>query len=228
MSSPSVDGRATRWTGQQERRRAEFVEAALAAIDEHGPEVSTEQIAAAAGVARTRLYRHFSGATELNESIAARAEAMLLEALAAAWDSSASPEVVIRTAVSTHLQWLTEHRQLYRYLVLHSVTTAGGDTVVNDIKRIISGLLGALIGEWVEVLEIDPSIVQPLSYGLVGLVDAAAARWVEDAQGVSLDELVDLLSGWSWSIIETTLSAQGVALDPSQPFSEVTADSSPS
>ena len=215
-----VDGRATRWSGQQQRRRAEFVEAALAAIEEHGPDVSTEQIAARAGVARTRLYRHFSGAQELNQAIAARAEQMVLEGLASAWDASSAPEQVIRTAVTTHLQWLTEHRQLYRYLIRHSVTTAAGGTVVNDVKQMISDLLGVLIGEWAQVLAIDTSIVAPLSAGLVGFVDASAGRWVEEPGSVTIDELVELLADWIWAVIEAAMRSQGVRLDPTTPLSE--------
>ena len=37
----------------------------MAAIGEHGPEVTTEQIAARAGVARPGLYRHFDGRDDL-------------------------------------------------------------------------------------------------------------------------------------------------------------------
>lgn len=59
------DGRSTRWAGEHQRRRAQFVEAALVAIARHGPETSTEQIAQQAGVARTRLYKHFTDAADL-------------------------------------------------------------------------------------------------------------------------------------------------------------------
>lgn len=212
------DGRATRWTGQQERRRAEFVEAALLAIAEHGADVSTEQIAARAGVARTRLYRHFAGAHELNEQVAARVETMILEGLAPAWDATSSPATTIHTAVSTHLEWLTEHRELYRYLVRHSVTTAEGENVVNDVKRLIADLLVRLIDSYVEALGLDTRITQPLSFGLVGFVDSAAGRWVEEPGEVSLAEMVEMLSAWIWSVLDGVLRGAGVVLDPSRPL----------
>ena len=41
-----------RWAGQRERRRAEFIDAALVVIEQHGPQTSTEQIAAHVGVSR--------------------------------------------------------------------------------------------------------------------------------------------------------------------------------
>lgn len=214
----ATDGRAARWTGQQERRRQEFVEAALVAIERHGADVSTEQIAAQAGVARTRLYRHFAGAHDLNQAIATRVEQLILEGLAPVWDPTTSPATIIRTAVSTHLRWLTEHHALYRYLVRHSVTTASGLTVVNDVKRLIADLLVRLLQEYVELLGLDARVVQPLSFGLVGFVDAAAERWVEDPLEVSVEEMVDLLAGWIWSVLDGVLRAEGLEVDPSTPL----------
>ncbi len=212
------DGRAARWTGQQQRRRAEFVEAALVAIKQHGPDVSTEQIAAEAGVARTRLYRHFAGAHALNEAIAARAESMILEALAPVWDVSVSPREIIRTAVTTHLGWLTENQHLYLYLVRHSVATAAGDNAVNDVKRLISLLLIRLLDEYVEAVGLDARVTQPLSFGLVGFVDAAAARWVSDPGGLSLEEMVDLLATSIWSVLDGVLREVGLEIDPTVPL----------
>lgn len=64
-ASRPTDGRATRWAVQRERRRDEFVEAALHAIARHGPEVSTEQIADTADLQRaiaqhlTLLIEHY-------------------------------------------------------------------------------------------------------------------------------------------------------------------------
>lgn len=214
----ATDGRAARWSGQQQRRRAEFVDAALVAIKRHGADVSTEQIAAEAGVARTRLYRHFAGAHALNEAIAERAESMILEGLAPVWDASSSPRDIIRTAVTTHLGWLTENQQLYLYLVRHSVATAAGDNVVNDVKRLISNLLTRLLDEYVEAVGLDTRVIQPLSFGLVGFVDAAAARWVSDPAGVDLDEMVDLLAAWIWSVIDGVLRGVGLEVDPGLPL----------
>lgn len=213
-----VDGRSTRWSGQQERRRAEFVEAALIAIDRHGPDVSTEQIASVAGVARTRLYRHFAGAGELNQQVASRAEQMVLEALAPAWDPTASPDTIIRTAVSTHLGWLTRHHSLYRYLVRHSVTTASGESAVNDVKRLIADHLVSLLEEYVVLLGLDARVVRPLSYGLVGFVDAAAERWVAEPHDLALEDMVDLLSSWIWSVIDGVLQGEGISADPTTPL----------
>ncbi len=72
------DGRAARWRGQREKRRSEFVERALVAIDAEGPDVSVATMAVYAGVARTRIYRHFDDSTDLKNAVARRVAAMML------------------------------------------------------------------------------------------------------------------------------------------------------
>ncbi len=66
----AADGRRRRWAEHRVRRRAAFVAAGGRAIDEHGPDASAEQIAAAAGVSRTVLYRYFRDREELRQAIA--------------------------------------------------------------------------------------------------------------------------------------------------------------
>lgn len=49
-----ADGRATRWEEHRDQRRATLIEAAVAAIDEHGADASIAQIAATAGVSKKK------------------------------------------------------------------------------------------------------------------------------------------------------------------------------
>lgn len=215
----AVDGRAARWSGQHERRRAQFVEAALLAIAEEGPAVSTDQVARRAGVARTRLYKHFDGAADLNRAIAGRAAELVVADLEPVWKPQGSPLEMIRTAVATHLRWLSEHANLYRYLTRQSASgsTAGPDAVA-DVKSSIAQHLTTLFEHHLEQLGIGDVHLEPLAYGLVGYVDAAAARWVERPGDVTLERMVDELADAVWAVIGNVLERHGIALDPAEPL----------
>src|ERR1700761_7147791 len=111
-SKPAVDGRAARWSGQLEKRREEFVEAALEAIAEYGAHASTEQVADHVGVTRTKLYRYFDGATDLHHSIARRASDMLTAKQTLVWDGPVSPMQLVTATVLMHVKWRLEHPNL--------------------------------------------------------------------------------------------------------------------
>src|SRR6187551_927331 len=78
---PKDDGRNTRWDGQRETRRAELVEAAVAAIDEHGPSASIAQIAESAGVSKPVLYRYFSDKDDLYRAVGHWGAEQVMQAL---------------------------------------------------------------------------------------------------------------------------------------------------
>jgi AcrR family transcriptional regulator len=211
-----VDGRAARWAGQQERRRAEFVDAALEAIAEHGPDVSTEQIAERAGVARTRLYRHFDGAADLQRAIAERAAELVTAELAPLWHPEGSPNEMIATVIATHLRWLTEHAHLHRYLVraLPSSTPEGRPDVRGAIARHLSGLFTG----YLTAFGLDPAPADTIAFGLVGYVESATTRWLDHPGALSREQLTAQLSGTIWAMLDHTLKQGGVELDPDRPL----------
>ncbi len=216
--APRPDGRAARWAGQRERRRREFVDAALRAIAEHGPEVSTEQIADEAGVARTRVYKHFEDAADLQRSIADRAVHLITAELAPLWDPSGTPMQLITVAVGAHTGWLAEHGSLYRYLARHSQAGRRGRDAITDVRTAIARQLTLLFEHYLDTFDLDARIAEPLAFGLVGLVDTSAARWLENPRGIELPELAGLLVRWIWRVIDDTLREGGIELDPHSPL----------
>jgi AcrR family transcriptional regulator len=211
------DGRATRWAGQHERRRAEFVDAALAAIAEHGPDVSTEQVAEQAGVARTRLYKHFDDAGDLQRAISRRVGELITEELEPVWNPQGTPREMITTAVDTHLRWLTEHTHLYRYLTRHSL-----DGDASDVRTAIGVHLTRFLGGYLTAFRLDPAPAETMAFGLVGYVESATNRWLDGPRELTLVRLVEQLTGTIWTILDHTLRAGGVELDPDLPLPPAT------
>ncbi|WP_236794466.1 TetR/AcrR family transcriptional regulator [Amycolatopsis sp. GM8] len=213
------DGRAERWAGQRERRRRDFVDAALRAITRHGPDVSTEQIAAEAGVARTRLYRHFADATDLHQAIASHAVNLVTTELAQLWNLRGTPMQMIRTAIDAHITWLSANRHLYRYLSMHSLTsTAGGRSAAADVKTTIGRYLTDLFEQFNKAFEMDTRAAEPLAFALVGLVDSSTTQWLEHPGDLDHPEFSALLTRWVWRLLAETLLTNGLTLDPDAPL----------
>ncbi|AIG76158.1 Hypothetical protein AJAP_16425 [Amycolatopsis japonica] len=207
----SGDGRAARWTGQRERRRREFVEAALRAIAEHGPRVSTARIADEAGVARPQLYKHFDDATDLQRAITVQATRLVATALRPLWELRGSAMELITVAVDAHTGWLSENGNLYRYLSLHS---HGDRDAVTDVRTVIARQLTRLFEHYMTLLGMDTRDAEPAAFGVVGLVDSCTAQWLENPRDVPRTELAALLTRWTWRLLDDTLRAGGVELDP--------------
>ncbi|ALG10672.1 TetR/AcrR family transcriptional regulator [Kibdelosporangium phytohabitans] len=214
----SADGRAKRWAGQRDRRRREFVEAALRVIAERGPGVSTEQIAHAAGVARTQLYKHFTDAADVHGAIAERAMQLIHTDLAPLWNLHGTPMEMISSAVGSHTRWLSENQYLYRYLSMHALSAGNGPNRITDVKTTIGNHLTRLFEHYLALFSMDTRVAGPVAFGVVGLVDSCTAQWLADPRRIGRDEFVALLARWVWSILDDTLRAGGMELDAHAPL----------
>jgi AcrR family transcriptional regulator len=219
-SAPArTDGRAARWAGQQERRRSEFVDAALRAIAKHGPDVSTEQIAAEAGVARTRIYKHFTDAADLQGAIAERALELIASQLQPLWNPQGSPLQMISAIIETLVGLLSENRHLYRYLTTYGPSTRSSDRdVVTDVKTIIGNHVTAMFTHYLTQFGADTRMAEPGAFALVGLVEGTISRWLDNPAGLPRDELAGQLTRWIWLLIDQVLRDNGIDLDPDAPL----------
>lgn len=214
-----TDGRTARWAGQRERRRREFVEAALRAIAEHGPDVSVEQITEEAHVARTGLYKYFADASDLHSAISDRVTELIVAELAPVWNPQGTPMQMIRSGIGAHVGWIAEHVHLYRYLTMHSLSAhVGKQDAITDVKTAIGQHLTRLFAHYLHTFELDTRVAEPIAFAVVGLVESSTTRWLENPHDMEREELTDLLARWVWRLLDDTLQTGGTALDPHQPL----------
>jgi AcrR family transcriptional regulator len=216
----SVDGRTARWSGQRDRRRAEFVEAALRAIAHYGPQTSTEQVASYVGVTRTKLYRYFDGAADLHRSIARRASDMLIAAQRPVFNPTGRPIEIITHAVSRHLRWRVDHPNLYEYLTLHPLSDdAHGVAAIREVNRAVAGSVAGQLEGYLWAVGLDKPPAEALSFGIVGFVESATTHWLNNPARPPLAEFTAQLAEWIWALLSSTLQSGGISLDPRQPMS---------
>ncbi|MFC0446573.1 TetR/AcrR family transcriptional regulator [Rhodococcus jostii] len=213
MTNPQQDagdGRAARWRGQREKRRSEFVERALVAIAEEGPDVSVATMAVYAEVARTRIYRHFDDSADLKNAVARRIAAMMLIEYAPVITTEGTPHDILTRAARTHLDWLTTHANLYRYLMSFSPAT-------EEVRRAISTAVSDMLRPYLDALG-DPGTATPLGNALIGMVESVSAEWIERPGDTDAAALTEQLAAWAWALVDTTMRRHGAVLDPDSPL----------
>lgn len=208
------DGRSSRWDRHRAARRAEFVTAAIAAINRYGPEVRVEQIAKEAGVPRPVLYRHFKDRADLDAAIAQHAAEDLLAKLAPVLSPRGTARGAINAVVRTYLGWVEASPEVYRFVV-HRAGQAAADGTRSEIGRRATELLAAYF-RWYGATS---PVLGPLTAGLVAMVDAAVDHTLRpDVEPVDRELLADRLVDAVWQVIAGEAAASGVPASPDTPL----------
>jgi AcrR family transcriptional regulator len=210
------DGRSTRWDPHRRRRRAAIIQAAVDAIEAHGPDVLTAQIAELAGVPRTHVYRHFDGKQALDLAVSRHVARQIGETIRAGLAATGSARAIIGGAIDQHLRWVEAHPNLYRFLAQHAYAVANtGSPAADDAKTAFAAELTGLLERYMAMFDLDTSPAERVIIGVVGMVDATAAWWLEHPD-VPRAELTGQLTEQTWLIIDQTARAAGLRLDLDQ------------
>jgi AcrR family transcriptional regulator len=204
MTEQLRDGRSTRWDPHRRERRLAIINAAIAAIEDFGPDALTGQIADKAGVPRTHVYRHFEGKQALDFAVSRHVALQIGQQIRAGLATQGSPRDIIGASISQHLGWIEAHPNLYRFLAQHAyAVNATGSPAVDDAKAAFAGELSALLAGYMRLFDMDTTPAERVVVGVVGMVDATAAWWLEH-HDVPRAELTAALTEQVWLIIDHT------------------------
>jgi AcrR family transcriptional regulator len=213
-SADPRDGRSTRWDRHRRERRMRIIDAAIAAIEEYGPDALTAQIAEKAGVPRTHVYRHFDGKPALDLAVSAHVANQIGQQIRAGLATQGSARDIISASIDQHLGWIEAHPSLYRFLAQHAYAVrATGSHDADDAKAAFATELTALIQRYMSALGVDTEPAERVIVGVVGLVDTTAAWWLERREP-SRSTLTAELTEQVWLIIERSARGLGLVLDP--------------
>lgn len=214
------DARRDRWRKHRIARRAEFVEAALRALDAHGPELGMEDVAAEAGVTKPVLYRHFEDKADLYVALGQRGTEILFERLIPAINAELAPVPRIRMALDAFFGVIEEHPNLYRLLAHGGLPGKNADSdVVAEDKEVIATALTALLGDYMRMFNMDSGAAEPWAHGIVGMVQSTGEWWL-DRRSMGRDSVVEYLTQIIWAAIDGLTRSHGVVIDPNLPLEE--------
>ncbi len=205
--STSADGRSTRWDEHRQSRRKELVEATLRAIRAHGASVGMDEIAASAGTSKTVFYRHFADRAGLYHAVAQRVDALILRDLTAALGSTAthltgveeSPRDVVAAAIDSYLRLVEKDPDVYRFIVNAPLLDHPVGDPAGAVTDHISAQIAAVIERALTESGRDHAAAPVWGAGIVGMVRAAADRWLSDPGSMSREELAEYLSTLAWN-----------------------------
>jgi len=197
------DGRSTRWDEHRETRRAELVEAAVRAIDAHGPDASVADIAEEAGVSKPVLYRFFADKAELHAAVGRWGAEQVLTNLVPALLSEATIRDRTRAGVEAYLSTIEEHPQVFLLLVRNPT----GDPLAEG-KAIIAAAIARVLGDGLRSLGVDAGGAEPWAHGLVGLGLTTGEWWLE-RRTMSRSAVSSYLTAFVWHAFEGIATEYG-------------------
>ncbi len=185
-------------SARRDVRRAELLSAAIEAIRALGPGVTMEQLAAAGGVTKPILYRHFSDRDGLISAVADVFATDVLDRVQGSLGAESGPRDLLVSTVDSYVSFIERDPNLYRFLIQHVAAKSQAATLpMNGLIDQISRSVASVIGEQLRAFGLDSGPAEPWAYGIVGMVHQAGDWWL-DHQTMPRARLVEYIASLLW------------------------------
>lgn len=183
-------------------RRDQVIDVARRLFGERGTtEVSIDEIAAEAGVARSTVYVYFANRDELLRACLKRMLSQLLEGIADEWDRNTEPAARLRTLVEGMFERLDDSPAFFRLaLVTQEAVTQGSAAVGSELALIgleIAGMLQDLYLEGVATglfRSMDPDRATSLiGQQIYGAMSVRAGELIPIPRADAADEVTEFV-----------------------------------
>lgn len=170
------------------QRRAELVEATIAAVRRSGPDASMLEIAAEAGITKSVLYDHFSGKDGLHAAVVEHFGDRLVDFLTSDLGSERTPMAVVRDAVDAFVGFVEADIDVFRFV------SRGDRTMLLEAAPVFATLIGGTLRRSGQ----DSGGASVFAHGALGAVFAATDDWARH-RTMSRDDFVDYLAALLWT-----------------------------
>jgi AcrR family transcriptional regulator len=161
-------------------RRENLLDAAERAIRRHGPDVTMEDFAAEAGITKPILYRHFGSKGGLYRALVERFTTHFLRENARLLRGLSDPRKRMVKTFDLYLSWVEQNREYYRFLSRHATheQPEAHAVIAAYVHRLASEVAGVMRPD-LERAGIDDRPAEAWAYGIIGYVQMATDRWLE-------------------------------------------------
>src|SRR3954468_8791013 len=204
----SSDGRRERWTEHRRARKEELVAAGLDAVRLVGADFAVEDVARAAGVSKTVIYRYFSDKQELVDAVLEQvATGVLLPRLLGELAiERAGDRQRLHAVIGAFVRFVEDEPALYGFAYAHAGRSAADAVAGTELA--VAAALGGLMRTRLAAPGRPAEGAATWAYGVVGMVQLAA-HWWSGARTVAAPELVDQLTALAWGGLSTLLPYGG-------------------
>ncbi|MGH2754982.1 MAG: TetR family transcriptional regulator [Actinomycetota bacterium] len=198
MAASKRRGPSPEVVARRAERRTQILDVAARVVEEHGPRASINQIAAAAGIAKPVLYRHFGDKGGLYQALAERYVRALMDDLRAALRRAADPRARIEATIDAYLSFVEDHPEPYEFL-MHRAVSEGPEAqaTVADFIRQVAAEVAVELGQELRGQGLDSGAAEPWAHGMVGMVQLAGDWWLR-ARTMPRERLVQYLTALLW------------------------------
>lgn len=200
-----VDGRSARWADHREARRAELVRVARKVVHNLGPDVSMDEIAAAAGTSKSIVYRYFSDKTGLQIAVAEAVVLQIQGALEGALHASPTPRGGLRAMVSVYLEMIESSPNVYFFVTREGSLESGSPLghLLDAVTNLVAAPFARALADAGAMDDAESRVLaQTWAAGAVGFVRGAGESWLRrqgDPQALDRPALTAQVAAWLWA-----------------------------
>ncbi|KQY48160.1 TetR family transcriptional regulator [Cellulomonas sp. Root137] len=216
----AADGRSTRWADHREARRAELVRIARRTVHHKGPDVSMEEIAAAAGTSKSIVYRYFADKTGLQIAVAEAVVLQIQGALEGVLRIAPTPRDGLRAMVAVYLEMIESSPNVYAFVTRNGSVESGGPLghFLDSVTALVAapfarGLTeeheGRRTARRPEASQEDDSalaarvaLAESWAAGAVGFVRGSGEWWLahrDEPASPDREEITAQVAAWLWA-----------------------------
>ncbi|WP_369023964.1 TetR/AcrR family transcriptional regulator [Nocardia cyriacigeorgica] len=225
----AVSGYEARWERHNSERQLTILRAAVELLEESPPgaDIAVHRIAKRAGVAKSVVYRQFSGREELDRRI----RSYLIDDFAAELDeqldmSTGSVREILTRTIRAVADWMSDHPRLTEF-ARTGPPFGGEDTVdaVASLKLRIAARGRELIATVAQLMGTDSAPFESVPFAVVTMVEGVLSAWVADpAPDRTRAQVVDELATITWFVLDGAARTSGIQVDPDRELASILRD----